>query len=84
MVVLWVCVGLVLLALLVLAVLASQLLGAFGRLTRELGGLQGDVQPVLAEVQAAVQHAADQRAARTTEPARPPVLGAGDRQVTGG
>ena len=41
--------------------LGSSLLGAAGRLSRELRGLQRDVQPLLAEAQAAADKAAAQR-----------------------
>ncbi|WP_369138240.1 hypothetical protein [Modestobacter versicolor] len=53
------------LALLVLGVLAYSLLGAAGRLSRELRGLERDVAPLLAEAQAAADRAAAQRALRS-------------------
>ena len=49
------------LALGVLGVLAYGLLGAAGRLRRELSGLEQDVQPLLAEAQATAAKAAAQR-----------------------
>jgi hypothetical protein len=49
------------LALGVLGVLGYSLLGAAGRLGRELRGLEQDVQPLLAEAQAAPAKAAAQR-----------------------
>ena len=49
------------LALGVLGVLAYSLLGAAGRLRRELSGLEQDVQPLLVEAQAAAARAAAQR-----------------------
>ena len=52
------------LVLLVLAVLAYNLLGAAGRLSRELRGLERDVAPLRAEVEAAAQRAAEQRTDR--------------------
>jgi hypothetical protein len=55
----------VVLALLVLGVLGYGLLGAAGRLGRELHGLERDVQPLLAEAQAAAAKAAEQRADRS-------------------
>jgi hypothetical protein len=45
----------------VLGVLAYGLLGAAGRLRRELSGLEQDVQPLLVEAQAAAARAAAQR-----------------------
>ncbi|MPQ99646.1 hypothetical protein GB931_17320 [Modestobacter sp. I12A-02628] len=77
MVVLIVVVVLVLLGLLVLGLLAYSLLGAFGRLTRELDGLRTDVAPVVAEVQATLERAAAQRAAADRPAAMPPVLEVG-------
>ncbi|MCZ2839048.1 hypothetical protein [Modestobacter sp. VKM Ac-2985] len=53
------------LALLVLGVLGYGLFGAAGRLDRELRALERDVRPVLAEVQAAAEKAAAQRADRS-------------------
>jgi hypothetical protein len=52
------------LVLLVLGVLGYSLLGAAGRLGRELRGLQRDVAPLLSEAQAAAGRAAAQRAER--------------------
>jgi len=52
------------LVLLVLGVLAYSVLGAAGRLSRELRGLERDVAPLRAEVDAAAQRAAAQRAER--------------------
>ena len=49
------------LALGVLGALAYGLLGAAGRLRRELSGLEQDVQPLLVEAQAAAARAAAQR-----------------------
>jgi hypothetical protein len=51
----------VVLVLLVLGVLGYSLLGAAGRLSRELRGLERDVRPLLAEAQAAAERAAAQR-----------------------
>ena len=53
------------LALVVLGVLAFGLLGAAGRLDRELRALERDVQPLLTEAQATAQRAAAQRAERS-------------------
>ena len=53
------------LVLLVLGVLGYQLLGAAGRLSRELRGLERDVRPLLAEAQAAADRAAAQRSDRS-------------------
>jgi hypothetical protein len=52
------------LALVVLGVLGHGLLGAFGRLDRELQALERDVRPLLTEAQATAQKAAAQRAER--------------------
>jgi hypothetical protein len=49
------------LALGVLGVLGFGLLGAAGRLRRELTGLEQDVQPLLVEAQATAARAAAQR-----------------------
>ena len=49
------------LALGVLGALGYGLLGAAGRLRRELSGLEQDVQPLLVEAQAAAARAAAQR-----------------------
>ena len=48
----------------VLGVLAYSVLGAAGRLSRELRGLERDVAPLRAKVDAAAQRAAAQRAER--------------------
>jgi hypothetical protein len=53
------------LAVLVLGVLGYGLLGAAGRLNRELRALERDVQPLLTEAQATAQRAAAQRAERS-------------------
>jgi len=53
------------LVLLVLGVLAYNVLGAAGRLGRELRGLERDVRPLLAEAQAAARKAAAQKADRS-------------------
>jgi hypothetical protein len=53
------------LALGLLGVLGYSLLGAAGRLGRELRGLERDVQPVLAELQATAAKAAAQRTDRS-------------------
>jgi hypothetical protein len=53
------------LALLVLGILGYSLLGAAGRLLRELRGLERDVRPLLAEAQATAGRAAAQRADRS-------------------
>ncbi|MGY1840695.1 MULTISPECIES: hypothetical protein [unclassified Modestobacter] len=60
------------LAVVVLGSLAYSLFGAMGRLTRELRRLDGEVRPVLAEVQATLDRAAAQRAAGTPDPAPTP------------
>ena len=52
------------LVLLVLGVLAYSLLGAAGRLSRELRGLERDVQPLRAELEATSQRMAAQRAGK--------------------
>ena len=52
------------LVLLVLGVLAYSLLGAAGRLSRELRGLERDAAPMLAQAQATAERAAQQRADR--------------------
>ena len=52
------------LVLLVLGVLAYNVLGAAGRLSRELRGLERDVRPLLTEAQATAARAAEQRADR--------------------
>ena len=56
----WIAVAVLVVA--VLGVLAYSLLGAAGRLVRELRGLEGDVAPLLAEAQATAARAAAQRA----------------------
>jgi hypothetical protein len=56
----WIAVAVLVLA--VLGVLAYSLLGAAGRLRRELRGLEHDVAPLLAEAQATAARAAEQRA----------------------
>ena len=61
---LFVWIGVAVLAVLVLGVLGYGLLGAAGRLSRELRGLERDVRPLLAEAQAAAAKAAEQRADR--------------------
>lgn len=53
------------LAVLVLGVLGYGLLGAAGRLDRELRAFERDVRPVLAEAQATAERAAAQRAERS-------------------
>ena len=50
------------LAVLVLGVLGYSLLGAAGRLSRELRGLERDVAPLRAELEATTQRVAAQRA----------------------
>jgi hypothetical protein len=57
-------IAVVVLVLLVLGVLGYQLLGAAGRLSRELRGLERDVRPVLAELQTAADRATALRADR--------------------
>jgi hypothetical protein len=52
------------LVLLVLGILGYGLLGAAGRLSGELRGLERDVRPVLADARAAAARAAAQRAER--------------------
>ena len=56
----------VVLALVVLAVVAYGVLGAFGRLNRELGAAERDVAPVRAELQQSAQRAAQLRNERAT------------------
>ncbi|WP_346623638.1 hypothetical protein [Blastococcus montanus] len=56
----------VLLALVVLAVVGHGVLGAFGRLNRELAAAEDDVRPVLEQVQLSAEHAARRRDARPT------------------
>jgi hypothetical protein len=57
--VVWIAVAV--LAVVVLGALGYGLLGAVGRLRRELQALEGEVRPVLAEVQASAARAADTR-----------------------
>jgi hypothetical protein len=57
--VVWIAVAV--LAVVVLGALGYGLLGAAGRLRRELEGLEREVRPVLAEVQASAARAADTR-----------------------
>jgi hypothetical protein len=59
----WIAVAVLVLG--VLGVLAYSLLGAAGRLGRELRGLQRDVAPLLADAQATAAKAAEQRADRS-------------------
>ena len=61
------------LALGVLGALGYSLVGAAGRLDRELRGLEQDVRPVLAEVQASAARAAALRAEE--QPDRPATAG---------
>ena len=49
----------VVLALVVLGLLAYGVLGAFGRLSRELAAAERDVRPVLEQVQATAARASD-------------------------
>ncbi len=58
----WIAVAVLVLA--VLGVLTYSLLGAAGRLARELRGLQGEVAPLLADAQATAARATEQRAER--------------------
>ena len=62
MLIVWIVVAV--LAVGVLGVLAYSLVGAAGRLHRELRGLEHDVAPLLAEAQATAARAAEQRADR--------------------
>jgi len=55
--VLWVWIGVVVLALVVLGILAHGLVGALTRLRREVEGAQRDLKPVLEQLQAAAAHA---------------------------
>jgi hypothetical protein len=57
--VVWIAVAV--LAVVVLGALGYGLLGAANRLRRELSGLEREVRPVLAEVQASAARAADAR-----------------------
>jgi hypothetical protein len=56
----WIAVAVLVLG--VLGVLGYSLLGAAGRLVRELRGLERDVQPLLAEAQATAARVAEHRA----------------------
>ena len=62
MLIVWIVVAV--LAVGVLGVLAYSLVGAAGRLRRELRGLEHDVAPLLVEAQATAARAAEQRADR--------------------
>jgi hypothetical protein len=64
-VLLFVWIGVAVLAVFVLGVLAYGLVGAAGRLNRELRQLERDVQPLLADARAAAAKAAEQRAGRS-------------------
>ena len=55
--VVWICVAV--LAVVVLGALAYGLLGALGRLRRELAALERDVRPLLSEAQATAARAAE-------------------------
>ena len=55
--VVWICVAV--LAVVVLGALAYGLLGALGRLRRELAALERDVRPLLSEAQATAVRAAE-------------------------
>ena len=63
MLLLWVWIVVVVLALVVLGGLAYGLLGAFGRLRREVEGAERDIRPVLEQLQATAARA-EQVAAR--------------------
>jgi hypothetical protein len=66
-VVLWVVVAVVpVLALVVLGVLAYGVLGAFGRLNRELEAAERDVRPLLDQAQATAARAAEVQGGRAT------------------
>ena len=54
---LWVWIGVVVLALLVLGIVGYGLVGALTRLRREVEGAQRDLAPVLAQLQATAAHA---------------------------
>ncbi|HEV7726247.1 MAG: uncharacterized protein JWQ26_1016 [Modestobacter sp.] len=58
------------LAVLVLGGISFGVLGALQRLTRELRGLEGQLRPVLTEVQATMDRAAAQRADDRTTTSR--------------
>jgi len=55
--VLWVWIGVVVLALLVLGIVAYGLVGALTRLRREVEGAQRDLAPVLEQLRATAAHA---------------------------
>ena len=55
------------LVLVVLGALVHSVLGAAGRLARELHGLESDAAPLLAEAQATAARAAEQRAERAAD-----------------
>ena len=57
MLLLWVWIGVVVLALVVLGGLAYGLLGAFSRLSREVQGADKDLRPVLEQLQATAARA---------------------------
>jgi hypothetical protein len=63
----WIAVAVLVLG--VLGVLGYSLLGAAGRLSRELRGLERDVRPLLAQAQAAAERAAAQKAERAANDA---------------
>ena len=63
---LWVEIGIVVVALVVLGVLASGVLGALQRLTRELRAADTALRPVRAEVQQTLVRAAAQRSGDPT------------------
>ncbi|CCG03542.1 hypothetical protein [Blastococcus saxobsidens] len=58
--------GVVVLALVVLGVVAYGVLGAFGRLDREVAAAERDVAPVLAQVQRASDRATQLRDGRSS------------------
>ena len=61
----WIALGVVvLLALLALGLVAYGVLGAFGRLDRELAAAEADVQPVLEQAQRSARHASRLRDSR--------------------
>ena len=63
---LWVWIGVVVLAVVVLGILAYGLVGALTRLRREVEGAQRDLAPVLEQLQATAAHA-DAVAARRAD-----------------
>jgi hypothetical protein len=67
-VLLWVWIGVAVLAVLVLGVLGYGLLGAVGRLSREFRALDREVRPLLTEVQATAERAAALRAPEQPAP----------------